>query len=212
MSDGEAEGNPVTYEMVPSLRDEQVAQTRAALVAAGRRLFGDAGFAATSVDDIATEARVTTGALYHHFTTKTSLFESVFEQIHAELLDESAAAALAVPVGVEQLLRGSEAFLDAVLRPDVARILVIDAPSVLGLARFTELDERYAVAATVVVLEAAVRAGAMTVEDPETIARLWMGVLTRAGLLIASSPDPARTRDEVAAALRGLLAGVAQIS
>jgi AcrR family transcriptional regulator len=212
MSDGEAEGNPVTYEMVPSLRDEQVAQTRAALVAAGRRLFGDAGFAATSVDDIATEARVTTGALYHHFTTKTSLFESVFEQIHAELLDESAAAALAVPVGVEQLLRGSEAFLDAVLRPEVARILVIDAPSVLGLARFTELDERYAVAATVVVLEAAVRAGAMTVEDPETIARLWMGVLTRAGLLIASSPDPARTRDEVAAALRGLLAGVARIS
>jgi AcrR family transcriptional regulator len=212
MSEGEAEGNPVTYEMVPSLRDEQVAQTRAALVAAGRRLFGDAGFAATSVDEIATEARVTTGALYHHFTTKTSLFESVFEQIHAELLDESATAALAVPVGVEQLLRGSEAFLDAVLRPDVARILVIDAPSVLGLARFTELDERYAVAATVVVLEAAVRAGAMTVEDPETIARLWMGVLTRAGLLIASSPDPARTRDEVAAALRGLLAGVAQIS
>jgi AcrR family transcriptional regulator len=212
MSEGEAEGNPVTYEMVPSLRDEQVAQTRAALVAAGRRLFGDAGFAATSVDEIATEARVTTGALYHHFTTKTSLFESVFKQIHAELLDESAAAALAVPVGVEQLLRGSEAFLDAVLRPDVARILVIDAPSVLGLARFTELDERYAVAATVVVLEAAVRAGAMTVEDPETIARLWMGVLTRAGLLIASSPDPARTRDEVAAALRGLLAGVAQIS
>ncbi len=192
----------------PSLRDEQVAQTRAALVSASRRLFGERGFAATSVEDIARDARVTTGALYHHFPTKTALFESVFEQIHAELLQESAEAALALPVGVEQLFRGSEAFLDAVLRPDVARILVIDAPSVLGLARFTELDERYAVAATVVVIEAAVRAGTLDVADPETVARLWMGVLTRAGLLIASSPDPTKTRNDVAAAMRSLLAGI----
>ena len=69
-----------------SLRAEQVAQTRAALVAAGRRLFGRQGFAATSVDDLAREARVTTGALYHHFPNKTKLFEAVFEQAHTELM------------------------------------------------------------------------------------------------------------------------------
>jgi hypothetical protein len=80
---------------------------------------------------------------------------------------------------------------------------------VLGLARFTELDERYAVAATVLVLAAATDAGALDVEDPETLARLWMGVLTRGGMLIASSPDPGRTRDEVARAARALLAGLA---
>jgi AcrR family transcriptional regulator len=193
----------------PSLRAEQVAQTRAALVAAGRSLFGERGFAATSVEDLAQEARVTTGALYHHFPTKMALFESVFEQIHAELLADSAAAAMNAEVGVEQLLRGSEAFLDAVLRPDVARILVIDAPAVLGLARFTELDERYAVTASVAVIEAAKEAGALAVEDPETLARLWMGVLTRGGMLIAGSADPARTRDEVAKAMRVLLAGLA---
>jgi AcrR family transcriptional regulator len=194
----------------PSLRAEQVAQTRAALVAAGRRLFGEQGFAATSVEDVAREARVTTGALYHHFPTKTALFESVFEQIHAELLNDSAGAALAAEVGVEQLLRGSEAFLDAVLRPDVARILVIDAPSVLGLARFTEMDERYAVAATVLVIQAAVDASTLEVDEPETLARLWMGVLTRGGMLIANSPDPAKTRDDVARAMRGMLAGLAR--
>ena len=181
----------------PSLRAEQVAQTRSALISAGRRLFGERGFAATSVEDLALEARVTTGALYHHFPTKTALFESVFERLHEELLNESASAALSGDVGVEQLVRGSEAFLDAVLRPDVARILLIDAPAVLGLARFTELDERYAVAATVVVIEAAVEAGTLAVEDPDTLARLWMGVLTRGGLLIASSSDPETTRDAV---------------
>ncbi len=194
----------------PSLRAEQVAQTRAALIAAGRSLFGERGYAATSVEEIAGEARVTTGALYHHFPTKMALFESVFEQIHVELLNESAAAAFQAEIGVEQLLRGSEAFLDAVLRPDVARVIVIDGPSVLGLARFTEMDERYAVAATVVVIQAAVDAGAIEVDDPETLARLWMGVLTRGGMLIATSPDPSKTRDEVAGTLRGLLAGLAR--
>ncbi|HEY6427186.1 MAG TPA: helix-turn-helix domain-containing protein [Acidimicrobiales bacterium] len=195
----------------PSLRAEQVAQTRAALVEAGRRLFGQDGFAATSVEDVARAARVTTGALYHHFPTKTALFESVFELLHGELLADSAAAAATAgaEAGLEQLARGSEAFLDAVLRPDVARILVIDAPAVLGLARFTELDERYAVAATVLVLRAAAEAGAVEVEDPETLARLWMGVLTRGGMLIAASPDPKTTRDEVARALRAMLAGLA---
>ena len=197
-------------EVRPSLRAEQVAQTRSALISAGLRLFGERGFAATSVEDLALEARVTTGALYHHFRTKTALFESVFERVHEQLLNESASAALGEDVGVEQLVRGSEAFLDAVLRPDVARILLIDAPAVLGLARFTELDERYAVAATVVVIEAAVAAGTLAVEDPDTLARLWMGVLTRGGLLIASSSDPETTRDAVARAMKDLLSGLAR--
>ena len=95
------------------------------------------------------------------------------------------------------------------LRPDVARILLIDAPAVLGLARFTELDERYAVAATVVVIEAAVAAGTLAVEDPDTLARLWMGVLTRGGLLIASSSDP-ETTETVARAMKDLLSGLAR--
>ena len=86
-----------------SLRAEQVAQTRAALVAAGRRLFGRQGFAATSVDDLAREARVTTGALYHHFPNKTKLFEAVFEQAHTELMEASVQAAVGAPDEVELL-------------------------------------------------------------------------------------------------------------
>src|ERR1700757_2868341 len=75
-----------------SLRAEHVAQTRAALVSAGRLLFGTKGFAATSVEDIARAARVTTGALYHHFPTKAAVFEAVFEQVHAEMLVATLAA------------------------------------------------------------------------------------------------------------------------
>jgi AcrR family transcriptional regulator len=194
-----------------SLRAEQVAQTRAALVTAGRRLFGTRGFAATSVDDIAGEARVTTGALYHHFPTKAAVFESVFEQVHADLMEASLQAAGQATDAVGLLTAGFGAFLDAVLEPEVQRIVITDAPAVLGLARFVELDERYAFAATVAALEAANEAGSLRVADPPTLARLLFGALTRAGLLIASSADPQGTRDAVAATLRAMISGFAAV-
>lgn len=163
-----------------SLRAEQVAQTRAALITAGRALFGTAGFAATSVEDIAREARVTTGALYHHFATKAAVFEAVFEQVHADMLDASVQAAAAAAGPVELLTAAIGAFLDQVLEPEVQRIIITDAPAVLGLARFTELDERYAYAGFVAALQAATDSGALRVDDPGTLARLLLGALTRA--------------------------------
>jgi AcrR family transcriptional regulator len=189
----------------PNLRAEQVAQTRKALSAAGRLLFGRHCFAATSVEDLAEEARVTTGALYHHFPSKTALFESVFEDVHHDLLEASARAAEGAPDNVEFLSRAFESFLDAVLEPDVQRIVITDAPAVLGLARFTELDERYAYAEIVSVIEAAVTAGELRVDDPETLTRLLLGALTRGGMLIANSEQPPVTRDAVAKAMRFLL-------
>jgi AcrR family transcriptional regulator len=188
-----------------SLRAEQVAQTRAALVAAGRRLFGENGFRATSVEDLAREARVTTGALYHHFPTKTAVFEAVFVQAHTDLMTESAKAAKGASDGIDELARGFDAFLDGVLHPDMQRILIVDGPAVLGLARYTELDERYAHAVIVHSLTAAAEAGTITVEDPETATRLLLGALTRGAMLIANSPDPIETRHAVAKSMRALL-------
>ena len=192
-----------------SLRAEQVAQTRSALIGAGRRLFGEQGYAATSVDDLARAARVTTGALYHHFPTKTALFETVFEAVHAELMKASASAASGAADELDALARGFDAFLDAVLEPDVQRIIVTDAPAVLGLARFTEVDERYAVSAVVAALQAADDAGRLHADDPETLARLLLGALVRGSMLIAGSADQAATRESVGRAVKALLAGFA---
>jgi AcrR family transcriptional regulator len=188
-----------------SLRAEQVAQTRGALIAAGRRLFGENGFRATSVEDLAREARVTTGALYHHFPTKTALFEAVFMHAHTDLMTASTKAAQGASDGIDELARGFEAFLDGVLQPDMQRILIVDGPAVLGLARYTELDEQYAHAVIVHSLTAAAQAGTITVEDPETATRLLLGALTRGAMLIANSPDPVETRHAVGKSMRALL-------
>jgi AcrR family transcriptional regulator len=188
-----------------SLRAEQVAQTRAALVAAGRRLFGENGFRGTPVEDLAREARVTTGALYHHFPTKTALFEAVFVQAHMELMTSATEAAMGAEDGLDELALGFDAFLDGVLQPDVQRIVVLDGPAVLGLARYTELDEQYAYAVIVGSLKEAAKAGAVDIDDPETATRLLLGALTRGAMLIASSPDPVKTRHAVAKSMRALL-------
>lgn len=193
--------------MPASLRAEQVAQTRAALVAAGRQLFGTKGFAATSVEDIARAARVTTGALYHHFPTKAAVFEAVFEQVHTEMLVATAEASAAAEGTLEMLNAGFGVFLDWVLEPEVQRILVTDGPAVLGLARFVELDERYALEPSVQALKAANASGLLRVEDPQTLALLLFGAMTRAGLLIASSPDPKATRDAVGTTFRQMMSG-----
>jgi len=192
-------------EQPPSLRAEQVAQTRAALAAAGRRLFGQSGFRGTSVEDLAREARVTTGALYHHFPTKTALFEAVFMQAHTELMAASKEAAMGATDGLDELALGFDAFLDGVLQPDVQRILVLDGPAVLGLARYTDLDEQYAHAVIVRSLKAAAKAGTIRIDDPETATRLLLGALTRGAMLIANSPDPVKTRHAVSKSMRALL-------
>jgi len=205
-TDGVAKAN--VPEQPPSLRAEQVRQTRAALIGAARRLFGKDGFAATSVEDVAHAARLTTGALYHHFPNKTALFESVFEDVHADLLAASVEAASGAHDELELLSLGFEAFLDAVLQPEVQQIIITDAPAVLGLARFTELDERYAFAAITATLASASASGLLRVEDPDTRARLLLGALTRGGMLIASAPRPRETRDAVAKSIRALLNGL----
>jgi hypothetical protein len=110
----------------------------------------------------------------------------------------------------QAMAAGFGVFLDRVLEPEVQRILVTDGPAVLGLARFIELDERYALEPAVEALEAAGAAGLLRVEDPPTLVRLLFGAMTRAGLLIASSPDPKATRDAVGVTFRQMLSGFLQ--
>jgi hypothetical protein len=128
-------------------------------------------------------------------------------QVHDEMLVATAEASAATEGTLEMLNAGFGVFLDWVLEPAVQRILVTDGPAVLGLARFVELDERYALEPSVQALEAANASGLLRVEDPQTLVLLLFGAMTRAGLLIASSPDPKATRDAVGATFRQMMSG-----
>src|SRR5438128_12666454 len=130
--------------MAPS-KAEQSEVTRAALVDAAEALFADRGFAETPTEAVVKAAGVTRGALYHHFTDKTDLFRAVYESLERRMIArvEDAVAGLTDPLAV--LHRGAEAFLDACLEPAVQRIVLLEAPALLGRETCRPADTAYGV-------------------------------------------------------------------
>ena len=101
---------------VKSKKVQQGEVTRHALLDAARTLFGEQGYAATSLDEVAHTAKVTKGALYHHYSGKQELFAAVYEQVKREV-SERVATAFLEPDPWEDLCTGCHAMLDAHLDP-----------------------------------------------------------------------------------------------
>ena len=194
-----------------SLRAEQVAATRRALLDVARARFGAQGFAATSIDEIVGDAGVTKGALYHHFTSKEHLFDCVFDEVETELADRGMRAAVKGPSDpLAALNRGFASFLDAAMETDVQRIVLLDAPSVLGVERFDEIVRARTLGNVIGALEIAIAAGVVARLDVESLAQLLLGACTQAGMVIARSSDPTRTRRVVGKTLKTLINGLAR--
>src|SRR3712207_5450451 len=106
---------------------ERSEETRAALVAAGRRLFAERGYAAVGTEEIVREAGVTRGALYHHFGGKKDLLEAVYQQVEEGLAQEIAEIVLGhggdSPLAAMEA--GARAFIEACSRPEVERIVLL---------------------------------------------------------------------------------------
>lgn len=169
---------------------ERSAATKAQLIAAARALFVEKGYADTATPDIAAAAGVTRGALYHHFADKQALFAAVCEILHEEAERHILQAAEAATGAYDGLLAGCLAFLDFMVRPDVRRILILDAPSVLGWAAWNEIDRRHGFGLLVEGVAAAVEAGELR-GDAEVIAVLINGALNYGVVWAGQSEDPA---------------------
>jgi len=189
-------------------QQERTDTTRRALVAAGRKLFTEAGYAGTNTTDIVREAGVARGGLYHHFADKVALFRAVHESIEEEMVEAIVLATDGVSDPYDALVAGLDAFLDHCLLPSTARIALEQAPSVLGWAEWREIDNRYGLGLVTVALQAAMDAGALRPQPVRPLAHVLISACGEAGLLIAASPDPEAERTEVRATLLHLLAGL----
>jgi AcrR family transcriptional regulator len=189
-------------------QEERRAATRAALIAAGRRLFGERGFAGVAIEEIAAEAGVTRGALYHHFEDKRALFREVFEDVERSLVPTMAGAASPENDAWTNLLAGCSAFLDACLERDVQQIVLIDGPSVLGWDEWRTIEDKYGLALVSAGLMAVMAAGFIKQQPVGPLAHLLLAAINEAGLVIARAPDVSAARAEVGATLEGLLEGL----
>lgn len=186
---------------------EQGAATRGVLVDAAVELFAEKGFAETSTTEIVHRAGLTRGAMYHHFTDKEQLFEAALDAIEGRIFDRvRVAAAKYDGDAAGQVRAGVDAFLDACLEPAVQRILLQEAPSVLGWGRWQQLDRpRCARQLLAAGLASAIEAGLIAEQPAEPLTHLLYGALVQAGLFIGGAKNPKAARATMGAAAQRLL-------
>jgi AcrR family transcriptional regulator len=186
---------------------ERRATTRAILMATARRLFAAHGFNDVSNDRIALEAGVTRGALYHHFADKTALFAEVFEEIEGEVTVRIGAAVSALgPMDPIVLMReGVSTWLNICMEPEVHRITIIDAPSVLGQVRWNEIGTNYGMALARALLENAAKSERLHDLPHAPLAHVMLGVMREGATYLASEGNSAKARREVGEVINHLI-------
>lgn len=192
---------------VKSKKVQQGEVTRHALLDAARTLFGKQGYAATSLDEVAHAAKVTKGALYHHYAGKQELFAAVYEQVKREV-SERAATAFLEPDPWEDLCTGCYAMLDAHLDPPVQRILLQDAQAVLDADTIRSVENRYGAVVLRGALRRAIRAGVIQPLPLKTLALMLTGAILEGCMAIADAEDPNQAREDVGNILTALLQGL----
>jgi AcrR family transcriptional regulator len=182
-------------------QEERTRATREALITAATALFAARGYADVPVGEIARKAGITTGALYHQFGSKEGLFGAVYAQMMQRTFEQVVAARKANEHA--SVVDDCEAFLDVAADPSGFRITA-DGPSVIGWDRILDRAQQMIGAS----LSAAYERGELSELPTPSIARMLAAALKEAGVMIATSEDPAAAREEASAGARKLISGV----
>lgn len=168
-------------------------------------LFAERGFADVSLDDVAQAANVTRGAVYHHYRNKTGLLLAVAGKLQAEVATAVTKAADEAGDGPkEQLRAGSHAFLDAITGGPAARVLLVEAPAVIGWAQWRELDAEN----SVVHLREALGSVGVAPELLDALTAQLSGAMNEAALWLAERPGDDAAREAAHKSLNQLLEAV----
>ena len=189
-------------------RLERGQATREQLVAVARRLFGELGYEGTSIEAVLRDSAVSRGALYHHFADKQALLEAVLEAVDADAARRTTEAAIRASADsadpVEALRAGCEAWVRIAGEPEVRRIALVDAPGVVGWARWREIDARYGFGNVKLALAAVAETGRLDPDLVDLSAHMLMAALNEVALIVAQSDDPA-TADRARTAVDQLI-------
>ena len=186
-------------------RAAQGRATREQLIEVATRLFAERGYEDTSIEAVLSAAGVSRGALYHHFAGKDALFEAVVESLDERISADMTAAITSVRDPVEVLHAGALAWIDLAGDPVIQRVILIDAPSVLGWERWRNMDDQRAFITTRALLQAVSDTGRLAPGLVEGFAHMILGALDEMALVIARAEDPEAAMAEGRAAVEELL-------
>ena len=171
-------------------------QTAAHLVAIARKHFKTRGYSSTALEDIAKEAGMTRGAVYHHFDGKKGLFLAVFTDAQADIanriieVDKSG-----LPIW-DRFISCNRIFLETCLDSDLQKIVLIDAPAVLGWDEWRKIDEAITLGILRSHLKELIDKGIIKPLPLEPLTHAISGANNEVLLWIAQSDDPKKAFDE----------------
>jgi AcrR family transcriptional regulator len=195
---------------MPKRTSAQAAETREAILAAGRALFSADGYASTSVAVIVDRAGVTKGALFHHFDNKEHLFLEVWRLLQIEMDAAARDAAIASRSKTDPyaaFLAGCRVYLEWCARPDYQRIVLVDGPAVLGMERWHKLDFELGSMTMTRATEYLARQGHFPMRLAQPAAIMLQGALNAAGFAL-SAQEPDITPDQAFETFERLLRGL----
>ena len=165
--------------------------TRSQLIAVARRMFAERGYEDASIEAVLREAGVSRGSLYHHFRGKDALFRAVLEAIGHRVGEQLEDAMRDAPDPVAALRAGCLAWVRLAGDRVVQRIMLIDAPAVLGWQRWRELDEQGSLGVIRADLAYAAEAGHIERRHVDGFAHIVLAAANEVALMIARADNPA---------------------
>lgn len=188
-----------------SRRLEYSESTRQALVDSAIELITKKGYANTSLDAIARRARVTKGALYHHFSGKQALFEAAFDAVETSVISRLAKLIEKPGDPWQKALDGAQEYLRICLEPSYQRIVIHEGPVVMGWERWREAEDHFSFGIIKGTVAQLVAAGLVSEAPVEVTARLLFGALSAAATMIAEAEDQKRASAEAGTAIAQIL-------
>jgi len=184
-----------------------IAETRAKLMAAGRKAFAEVGYAEASMDHFTSDVGLTRGALYHHFGDKRGLFEAVVAEIDSEMTVRLKARAAKAPNAWESFVEEGIGYIEMALEPEIQRIMLRDGPAVLGDPSSWP-SANGCITAMKQSLEGLLESGVIAEVDCEATARMITGASCYAAQWIANADDPVGISRRATAGYRRLVEGL----
>jgi AcrR family transcriptional regulator len=184
---------------VPTLRrtnEERTRTTRRALLSAARQRFEAEGYTGTNLDQVAELASVTKGALYHHFPTKRALYDAVVVDIQDELHVHLARRVDKTQTAWDRLVEAFVAFIEVTPDPTI-RMLMVEAPAVLGYERWREIGEERHLSGIVELLDDLHATGELAFDATPELARVLNAMVNGVGTLVSQAEDPVAFRTTV---------------
>jgi len=191
-----------------SRRQDYSSSTKRALLDSATSLFTDHGYAGTSLDEVVAAARVTKGALYHHFPSKLALFENVFLRVQEATTADVEKAINTSKDPWERAQIGLAKFLEVCREPEFWRICMQEGPVALGHERWQEAEKASSYGIVQSIVDDLLADLGGVEQLGEAFSAIFYGAIRSASEYVSDAEDQHAASDDVETTIGALLAGL----